>query len=149
MRVVFAEPPLIDEIDRAFNVRGKPVIFCWGDIIYNPQQVTITRELAAHEAVHCRRQLGVLEPGTEPAELAIRAWWGRYIRDPNFRLLEEIPAHVEEFLSLCEQHAPRWPNRRAMRRTFAAAIAKRLSSPLYGGLISFAEAKRSLMAGAG
>ena len=38
MRVVRETPPLFDEIDAAFNVRGRPVIFAWGDKIYAPLQ---------------------------------------------------------------------------------------------------------------
>jgi len=137
MRVVQALPPLFDEIDAAFNVRGKRVIFAWGDKIFNPAGITVTPELLAHEQVHGERQ------GAD-----VEGWWRRYIAEPEFRLLEEIPAHVEEFKSLCAQHAHRWHSKRAMRRTFAAAIARKLSSPLYGGLISFAQAKEALMAGA-
>lgn len=138
MRDVRDVPPLFAEIDAAFNVRGKPVIYAWGDKIYNPMGVELTPELIAHESVHGQRQ------GND-----IEGWWRRYIADPHFRLLEEIPAHVDEFVSLCLQHRSKWVSQRAMRRTFAAHVARRLMAPLYGygHLMSFEDAKKALMAG--
>lgn len=139
MRVVQAEPPLIEEIDAAFKVRGKPVLFAWGDTIFNPLGVSIPPELMAHEAVHGLRQ--ALCPG------GAESWWRRYIAEPEFRLLEEIPAHVDEFVSLCAQYRKNWRSERNMRRTYASHVARRLAAPLYGRLISFADAKKALMAG--
>lgn len=142
MRVVVAEPPMMDEIDAAFDVRGKPVLFAWGDTIYNPAGVTVSPELMAHERVHGARQR------TFPC--GVEDWWRYYISSPRFRLLEEIPAHVDEFLALCAQHGHKWPNKRNMRRAFAAAVAKKLTSPLYryDELITFTQAKRWLQRGA-
>ena len=34
-------PPLFDEIDAAFNVRGKSIIFSFGDRLYNPEGIEI------------------------------------------------------------------------------------------------------------
>lgn len=151
MRIVEAYPPLIEEIDAAFKVRGKPILYAWGDTIFNPLGVAVPPELVAHEKVHGRRQLAALVDPQSPqlAEAAIRVWWMRYIADADFRLREEIHAHVAEFLSLCEQHAARWVSQRNMRRAFAAAVARKLSAPLYGGLITFREARAALLAGAG
>lgn len=135
MRVVRAFPPLIEEIDAAFNVRGKAILFAWGDTIFNPAGVDVPPELVVHEQVHGDRQ------GSE-----IESWWRRYIGDAEFRLAEELPAHVAEFRKLCEIHAPRWHSARAMRRTLAAHVARKISSPLYGGLITTDAAKRAILA---
>lgn len=35
------------EIDAAFNVAGKPVLFCWGDTVYNPENAAMSYELGA------------------------------------------------------------------------------------------------------
>jgi len=139
MRIVIAEPPLIDRIDEAFKVRGKPVIFAWGDKIYNPMGINVGPELVAHEKVHGERQIAQF--GDDDVE----GWWDRYIEDPQFRLAEEIPAHVAEYAFLCGTNAHRWNSQRNMRRTYAAAIARKLSSPLYGNLISFEVAKKMFL----
>lgn len=116
MRVIKAFPPNYKEVNAAFNVRGKPVIFCYGNVIYNPMSTAVGPELIAHERVHSVRQ------GNSPAN-----WWRRYIDSPEFRLNEEIPAHQVEFQFLGDT--------RSLRQ-----IAERLSSPLYGNLVSFEEA---------
>lgn len=137
MRVVHAPPPLFDEIIAAFPQATRPgVLFCWGDKIYatGPPR-SIGFEFQAHEQVHCDRQ------GADPA-----TWWRRYIAEPAFRLEEELPAHIAEFKSLCEQHSYRWVSKRAMRRTFAAHVARKLAAPLYGNLISVDDAKKAILA---
>ena len=56
MRVVVGLPPLFGEIDAAFDVRGKAIIFAWGDTIFDPNGGGVPPELLAHEAVHGERQ---------------------------------------------------------------------------------------------
>jgi hypothetical protein len=134
VKIELADPPLIDEIDAAFKVKGKPIFFAWGDRIYNPAGVKIPPELLVHENVHAMRQKAYAGP--LPLEQGIELWWRRYISDPQFRLDEELPAHVAEYW-----HVARNTNRR-VRRIALARIAKRLSSPLYGRLIGLERAKR-------
>lgn len=134
--IVKAEPPMMAEIDTAFRVKNKPVIFSWGDKVYDPMGVGLSPKLVAHEAVHGERQL----------QMGVEVWWGRYIADPLFRLAEEIPAHVAEF-EFCAQQpdadkpVPGYRSRLGMQETH---IAQRLSGPLYGNLINTAEARRAL-----
>lgn len=137
MRLVHAVPPLFAEIDAAFHVAGKPIIFAYGSAIYNPHGVTVPPELHAHEEVHGMRQ------GQDPM-----TWWRLYIADPAFRLAEEIPAHVAEYRKLCDLRRAEWTSERNMRRTFAAHVARKLSAPLYGRLISFEAAKKTILAAA-
>lgn len=130
MRVLYLHPPNFAAINRAFKVRGKPIIFCYAERIYNPQRIKIPPELFAHEAVHQARQ------GDDPER-----WWDRYIRDQDFRLAEEVPAHQAEYRCLCARNAdPSW------RALAAERIAERLASPLYGSMIDFAEAVRLIAA---
>lgn len=133
MRVVTALPPMFAEIDAAFDVADKPVIFAWGDAIYNPLGAGISPELMAHEAVHGARQNG------DPA-----GWWRRYIAEPAFRLAEEVPAHQAEYQAFCEGNAN--GHLRNARRLFLRGLASRLSGPLYGRLISFEDARRAIKA---
>ncbi len=134
MKIVCAEPPLIDEIDAAFKVRGKPIFFAFGDVLYNPMNVDIPPALLVHENVHGMRQK--VYAGPLPLEQGVGLWWLRYIKDRRFRLDEELPAHVAEYW-----HIARNVNR-GRRRAALSNIAKRLSSPLYGNLISLEQAKR-------
>ncbi len=126
MRVLTMLPPNFKAINDAFNVRGKPIFFSYGDAIYNPSRSTIPDAILAHEAVHLDQQAKI-EGG--PA-----VWWHRYITEPAFRLAQEIPAHRVEYQYLCAHggHA----------ETALHRIAARLASPLYGGLIGLDEAKR-------
>lgn len=128
MRIVKEKPPIFEQIDAAFGIAGKPVIFAFGDTIYNPMGIAITRELYAHECVHGHRQ------GSDVA-----GWWAHYIVEPEFRLAEEIPAHQAEYREFCE-HNPHGRLRNG-RRLYLNAIAKKLASPLYGGLISYEKAR--------
>ena len=125
MKVLNVFPPMYAEINKAFDVRGKPVIFSWGDRIYNPGRIKIPPELMVHEAVHGERQAG--DPGS---------WWQQYIRDQDFRLAEEIPAHAAEFAHVVMSSDSAIAQERMLHR-----IAARLSSPLYGSMIDYYEAR--------
>lgn len=128
MRVVRQRPPLWDEISKAFPaaVHRPGIMFCWGNEVYMPLGGELTDALAAHERIHSIQQ------GNDP-----EGWWLQYIADPKFRLEQEIPAHQAEYNTLCDGGVGR-----AERRRYAMALAKRLSSPIYGSLITRAEAKR-------
>jgi hypothetical protein len=128
VKVVFARPPMFAEIDKVFAVAGKPVIFAFGDTIYNPEGITVTPALMAHETVHGERQ------GLDPEH-----WWRRYLGEPAFRLAEEIPAHRAEHIAYCRAHK----DRNAQAR-YLFGCSSRLASPLYGGLISRADAAASI-----
>lgn len=126
MRIVFERPPLFNLINAKFRIAGKPVIFSWGDIIYNPQRIHIPPELLAHEAVHGRRQ------GND-----IEFWWRAYCAaDPRFRLAEEVLAHRAEYRAILDE----CDNRHA-RRTYLKRVAKRLANPIYGSMVSVARAR--------
>jgi hypothetical protein len=130
-------PPLIDEIDAAFHVRGQPIVFAWGEDIYNPSGGELSPCIVAHEGVHGERQLDYPAPegSLYNAEQAVTAWWRHYIADPAFRLDEEIPAHVREYEVFCRAA------NRADRRFYLIHVAHKLSSSLYGNLITFGAAK--------
>ncbi|MES2671591.1 MAG: hypothetical protein V4673_14400 [Pseudomonadota bacterium] len=131
MRIIKDVPPLFDEIDAAFNIKGQPVIPAWGDKIYAPmQQGELSRALLLHEQVHGQRQAG-----------DVTGWWRKYIADPEFRLAEEIPAHQAELAHLLTK--AKGP---AMRAHCLSRVAARLAAPLYGNLITIAEAKKVLTA---
>lgn len=134
MKFVHGVPPIYDEICERFPVRGLPVIFAWGDIIFNPQRANITAELLAHEKVHMQQQ------GSD-----IVGWWRRYLKDDAFRLDQECPAHVTEYWTYCHRNPQ--GKMRAARRVCLHLISSRLASDLYGPMIRYEEARRAIKLG--
>lgn len=129
--VAIAYPPNLEEIIRVFGrdkIINKPILFAWGDTIFNPLSVPISKPLFFHEAVHGIRQ------GSQ-----IEEWWKLYLSNPKFRLTEEIEAHREEWRQFKREHKDR--NRRS---SYLVSISRRLSSPLYGSMIDFTQAKREI-----
>jgi len=123
MKIVVGYPPMIKEIDAKFHVKHRPVIFSWGDTIFNPMGGAIQPELIAHEEVHGQRQR---EVGAGVVE-----WWTLYIHSSKFRLDEEVAAHIAEYQYLVE-HAE---NRKA-RKSALGYVARRLADPLYGRMVT-------------
>ena len=133
MEIVVSKPPMWEEINEAFNVEGKAVIFSWGHRIYNPQNLEISGALMAHEAVHGQRQ------GTEERKIA--EWWKQYIIDPKFRYTEELAAHRAEYRAMKS-----WTKDRNQSSKYLHQVAQRLASPLYGGVVTHTEARRAIAA---
>lgn len=130
MHIVFTRPPMFDEINAAFHVAGKPVIFAWGETIHNPARIHIAPELIVHEAIHGARQRA----------WGIEQWWKDYISNAYFRLDEEVHAHRAEYAYL-RDHALNRRQRRGCLRT----TAKRLAAPLYGKMVPPGMAKKLLL----
>lgn len=120
MRIVNERPPVWEAACALWPIADKKVIFCWGDIIYNPNGAVVGPSLVAHEKVHRDRQGDRVE-----------AWWERYLTDARFRLDEEIPAHQAEY---------DWFKKSLKNRDQIALellyIAEKLASPIYGNLVS-------------
>lgn len=128
--IVNGRPPNFDEIVVALPAAAKKgVIFTYGSTIYVTDGKPLTRALRDHEAVHVLQQ-NAYSGG--PA-----AWWRRYLRDVPFRFMQELNAHQVEYATTYRQSRSR-----PERRHGLAQIAKRLSGPLYGHVVTLAEAKR-------
>jgi hypothetical protein len=128
-------PPNIEDIERVFpGVKARrDVIFTYGPTIYNPGGFELSEALKAHEGVHYQQQ------GDDPEQ--IRAWWVRYLTDPDFRFAVELPAHKAEYRTFCHREK----NRNA-RSHYLHQIAMRLAGPLYGRLITLQAAKAKILA---
>lgn len=126
------EPMRTRILDTFPLARSMRVMFAWGKTIFAANGAVAGPEKIAHEAIHMIRQ------GDD-----VLGWWERYCADVNFRLTEEIPAHVAEYLFLCESDSSR-----ASRRRSLATIAKALASPLYGQMLTPEKAKRLILDGA-
>ena len=130
MRILEEYPPIIERIQETFELKGRE-IFTWGDIIYNPSGVYKSDELFAHECIHEEQQ------GKE-----IEQWWEKYLTDESFRFIMELEAHQVEYAVYCDKHKDR--NERAR---YLQAVATRLSSPLYGSIVSTKIAKERIRSG--
>jgi hypothetical protein len=130
MKIVIAQPPLIDKIDEVFHCKGQDVIYAWGDTIYNPAGWVIPDFLIAHEEVHGRRQGDNIED-----------WWHRYMLDIEFRYQEELHAHAKEFQVRSRKVKDR--NKVSELLMWSAA---RLNAPLYGKMTNLQKAMKDIKA---
>lgn len=87
----------------------------------------LTRELYAHELTHCFQQ----------HRWGKKIWWKKYLADPKFRLEQELEAHQSE-VEACKLLD------RNQRSRHTSYVAQKLSSSLYGKLISYPDALKLL-----
>lgn len=124
-------PPNYQEIVATFgDVSKRKPVFCYGDTLYNPFGVTITRDLEHHEEVHMRQQEKYSDP---------RVWYNIYLNDPAFRLEQEKEAYGAQYLFARENGISG-----KLLDWLREKISFGLSSEIYGNLISFGEANSFL-----
>src|SRR6267378_274894 len=125
LEVVDAKPPNFADIVAVFPDANKPgVIFAYDGRVYAPGFARIRTELQFHEQIHVERQ-----------QKDSKTWWDRYLIDPTFRLEEELLAHRAEYRAYCQRHSNPMKKRLALIN-----IAAKLSSPLYGSMITVEDA---------
>lgn len=124
MKIIKEYPPNIEEIKKVFDIEGKPVVFTYGEVLYNPTGGEIPQHLLVHEETHTKQQ------GDDPA-----GWWRKYISDQKFRLDQELEAYKKQYKFYCMQTANRNKRFELLQR-----IARDLSSKVYGNIISFNDA---------
>jgi hypothetical protein len=130
MEVRYEKPPIWDRAQKAFDLQGGE-IFAWGNIIYVPGGGALPIWLIAHEKVHREQQ------GDD-----VEGWWDLYLDDPEFRLDQEMEAHIMEYRVFCLKH--KWP---PDRRAYLEDIGERLASPMYGCDITKEDAMAKIAAG--
>lgn len=137
--IIIDKPPIFDELLKVFPEAGEPgVIFSWGDKIYNPSGYPIPPQLMAHEAVHGERQIGAIDADGD-IDGFVRGWWASYMKEPHFRLQEEILAHRVEYKEYCKLTKDREQRVRYLHR-----MCIRLAGVLYGNLITYMDARRAI-----
>ena len=124
MKIVNELPPNIKEIIKVFDLKEFNPIFTYGDTIYNPAKLPITKDLIVHEEHHEKQQ----------QKMGAENWWELYLKDKVFRLSQEIEAYRIQYEYVAEH------SNRKERKHLLQQMAKNLSSRLYGGLISKREA---------
>lgn len=119
MEVRRERPPIFDRANDVFDLQGGE-IFCWGNIIYNPSGGHIGIELMEHEKVHRAQQ------GDD-----VEGWWDLYLESAEFRLEQEMEAHIREYRVYCLRH-----KLSVDRQEYLEMISERLASPMYGDIIT-------------
>lgn len=123
MKIVYDLPPNYKEIVKVFDLTGKNPVFTYGDIIYYPfgKGNKIPLHLIMHESTHKDQQ------GNDP-----KKWWDEYLRSPEFRLNQELEAYRNQFQF--------YKNKNKSWMPFLKSIARDISSPMYGNMVSYNEA---------
>lgn len=133
--ILHQKPPVFAAVCERFpfvrNHRG--VIFSYGAVVYNPDNVQIGPALTRHEAAHGHRQV----------EMGVDLWWARYLTDDAFMFNEELIAHTAEWEAVTNGAVSRQERRAGLKH-----IAKRLAGPLYGHAVDFEKAKSLIQLGA-
>lgn len=129
--VVQERPPVFDSVCAAFNMYPKGAVFSYGDKIYSPDYPVLPDHLIAHEMVHLRQQ------GHTKEGAAI--WWGKFLRDPEFRLSQEVEAYARQY-----QYFSAHTGDRNAPFKFLHTLAQSLSGPLYNNCITHAEAMQRI-----
>jgi len=121
------DAPNLKELIDKFGVNEDELIVAYGNVIYSPPK-GMSKDLLVHEMVHCERQ-GF-------ANDSAKRWWELYMSDKKFRLAEEVIAYQKQFQFCCDV----WKDRNK-RTKILFAMAKELSSEMYGNLCSQLEAR--------
>lgn len=126
--ILHAHPPNIDAIAARFGdaARGGTVVFAYAPHVYVPSGRPLAAPLEAHERLHLEQQ------GDDPA-----GWWDRYLSDDDFRLSQELAAFRLEW-----KVARKLYRDRERAQQIRRGLARRLSSPLYGRLVTYQKALR-------
>jgi hypothetical protein len=130
VKIVAANPPVFENIVNAFGVLPKGTIYTYGDTIYNPEGLYIRPEIMAHETIHMQQQEQAGGPDL---------WWGRYLREPEFRIDQEAKAYGMQYRFLCDND--KGMNDRNARYRMLFFLSNILSGPLYGRAISAIDAR--------
>lgn len=128
MKISKELPPNYNKIKEVFDIEGKPIVFTWGDTIYNvPEGYEVPTHLEIHESIHWKQQ------GEKPDE-----WWEKYIKDKEFRMEQELEAYA------CQYKFVKNTQKRKVSDMFLDSIAHDLASEVYGNLLSFNQAQTKI-----
>ena len=143
MQIIKAFPPNIDQIRKHLPKVADTMVFTWGYVIYTPSGYQLEPGLIRHEQHHADQQA---EYGTQSVwgkivlpRYRIQKWWKRYLEEPAFRLSQEIPAYQLQY----REYKKVVKDKNKLNR-LAVMLAKDLSSPFYGNIMSTTEAVQAI-----
>lgn len=120
------KPPVWEAVCNAFGIRPA-AYFTYGNAIYCVDVPPPPPDIIEHERVHMSQQS---EEGMTP-----ELWWGKFLRDPVFRVEQEAEAYGRQYAFLY----PRIKDRNVKVRLLHS-LAMSLSGPLYNNVIGVGEA---------
>ncbi len=129
MEIIYGEyPPNYKAIAKTFKIKGRTdIVFTYGYKLYIPSGDRPDKHLMKHEETHARQQ----------AEMGAEEWWARYFVDPQFRFVQELEAYRNQYRSMntlpLETRIP-----------YLQHIATDLAGPMYGDMMSVADAKTEI-----
>lgn len=137
MQIQNIPPPNFQKILKKFSVESQPIVFTFGDVIYNPSKGMIPPHVLVHEQVHVKQQkLTASGQPTTPDE-----WWDKYLDDPVFRLAQELDAYRTQYKYICDVVSDRNTRARILTK-----LASDLSGDMYGRILTHAEAMKKIRA---
>lgn len=129
MKIVYEKPPVYDRIVKAIGVPPEGAIYTYGDTIYVPSGRTPDAALVAHEETHSAQQ----------ADIGRDAWWDRYLKYEVFRVNQELEAYKAQ-LEFVRAHT----RVKAKRGAALEHMARSMSGPMYGNVISYLDAWKAI-----
>lgn len=125
MKFSSEKPPIFNKLHDAFGVEwGGNLCIAYADTIWHSKP--LDPSVIVHESVHLMRQNGKSDE-----------WFEKYIKDPKFRFGEEILAYREQYKFIKDTHKDRNIVARLLYK-----LASDLSSPMYGSIVTQAEAMK-------
>jgi len=118
--------PLYDKVKKVFPI-GPNTVFVYGNTIFTKKDIT-DAGLLLHEMTHLFQQ----------KKVGIDKWWDKYLEDNKFRLSQEAECYSVQYGVYKKQNITK-------AEIGLNNIAKELSGPLYGEIISFDNAKKLII----
>lgn len=131
VEIVIDTPPIYETLCAWLGARPKGVVFTYADKIYNPEGFDIPGEIIEHEVIHMHQQ------NFSEDEAAL--WWGKWLRDDDFRIDQEAGAYARQYNVVC-----RYRKDKNYQSRYLLNLAHTLSGPLYGRSITTPDAIKLL-----
>lgn len=128
--IIVGKPPVFDMVSAAFQVNPINALFTYGNKIYNPGNNPVPEYLVVHEKVH------MVQQNWNDKDAAL--WWGKFLRDPEFRIDQESRAYGTQYAWMCKNMKEY--RGRDQQFQLRVGLARILAGPLYDNCISHGEA---------
>lgn len=123
MNISTKKPKIYDEIKKVLDIDwNSGICIVYGDTIHSKN--SISADLLAHEQTHIEQQK-LWSP---------KKWWNKYLRDPKFRLNQEVEAYRAQIKYLNEH--PHLMSRNE-RRYKINQMAVDLNCEVYGYMVDY------------
>lgn len=122
------KPPNYEAILKVFDVADKPVVFTYGETLFNvPDGAIVPPHLMVHEEIHMKQQ------GDDPV-----GWWDKYLVDKQFRFEQELQAYAAQYKFVFDN------TKRSLSDKFLDRFAHDMASEIYGNMCEFHEAHTAI-----